>query len=122
MPQRSRQSTRGGSRRFTAVYAKAFLLAEESTRSKSALRRTTFLMLPADLNQTNEADFFSSTPRRRSLFCEVCSASKRSAGTTRSIRLESPSVVIAGGVWGGWRGPDIQGRGQTIPPNTLVMH
>jgi hypothetical protein len=35
------------------------LLAVESRRSRSALRRAIFLMVPADLNQRNEADFFA---------------------------------------------------------------
>jgi hypothetical protein len=116
MPQRSRQSACGGSRRFTAVYAKAFLLAGESAQSKRALHRTIFLMLPADLNQTNEADFLSSAPRRRSLFCEVCSASKRSAGQQDRSGWSPRPLLSLEAVLGWLEGPTSKGEVRPFRP------
>jgi hypothetical protein len=50
----------------SAVYRglrKGLPVGRESTRLRSALHRAIFLMLPADLNQTNEADFLSRARR-----------------------------------------------------------
>ncbi len=80
---------------------------------------TIFLMLPADLNQTNEADFLFERALGASLFCEVCSVSKRSAGQQDRSGWSPRPLLSQEAVWGSWKGAQIaKGEVRRFRPGT----